>query len=169
VTTTAHANRGKWLEAAVLSSIAMYERGGGVWVRKQNVRSGMRRDGSFYREQATVDFMGAVSPYPIAFDCKVCARPRLPRTNTPPHQIAELKLARAAGSVAFLLVAFETGGVYCADVDWYVAKLADRGSVTLVDFVAGSVGLQPVVEVERGAVPVHFAPAVRELARRMGL
>lgn len=165
---TSHANRGKWLEAAVLSSIAIYERGGGVWIRKQHVRSGQRANGSFYRDRATVDFAGAVSPYPVAFDCKVCARPRLPRANTPKHQIDELRIARGAGSIAFLLVAFETGGIFAADVDWYLAKLADRSSVSLIDFEAGSVGLQCVVKIERGNVPVHFVSAVIELARRLG-
>lgn len=132
----------------------------------------------FKRTRSTVDCLGHIGGVPCAFDCKQSHSGRLEARNVKAHQVDFLKRWERGGTperpaVAFLLVEFVGHPVlYAASVRWYLAALQGRAGVPVSDFAAAAAGefvvqAGPVLPVQRCAagVPVHFAPAVLELAQ----
>jgi len=135
---------GHWLEAAVIASARAYQTRGVACIQKIATPAGQTKDGRFYRERSTVDFVGVYMGAPVAFDAKVTQKPYLQHYNVHDHQLEFLRAFTKAKGIGALLVAFENqgiGGSFFVHVDWYddvKDELASRSSIPLSRFVTAA-------------------------------
>lgn len=132
-------SRGHWLEAAILSSLAAYQQQGIACVQKIATPATMTRQGKFFRERSTVDFVGSFAGIPVAFDAKATKKNRLEAYNVHDHQLDFLRAFHKAGGLAALLVAFEAQGEgsFLCSISWWDqvrSEIAHRASVPYTRF-----------------------------------
>ena len=169
---TRYANRGKWLESAVIASDLIYRGRGIGYVEKLATPTRQLGPERFIRTRGTVDFMGHFLGLPLAFDAKATRQASLPHSNVKPHQVEAIDNFSKGGGLGFLLVCFERddiGCTYAVTPQWYEQAKLDlwpRVSIPSHHFKTASVdNNQEVVEVLHGdnGVPVGFGPASKKL------
>jgi len=166
---TNYANRGRWLESAVIATNLIYAQRGLACVTKVSVPVIMPRGSDPIRLRSTVDFQGVAGGIAVAFDCKLTKKARLPAANVKPHQLEYLHSFIVNGGVGFLLVCFEgkVTGTFAVTPVWWTQALAKASSVSVAAFLQ-STGMPGslCVRVQHGdaGAPVHYLPAIKALA-----
>lgn len=170
-----YSRRGRWLEAAVLSTSAMYQlRRIGKVVQQPVEWRDKVVDGRAIkiRVESSVDFIGVFDSVPIAFDAKVTNEASLPMKNVKDHQLEMLESFSECTGVGFLLVCFERadlGKTFACTARWYrqtLAKMSYRQSIPIDAFEhAAADASKECCEVFHGeqGVPVNFGPSARKL------
>lgn len=118
-----HADRGGWLECAIIQTLRIYEARGigcGEKVKEPLVDLG---GGKTVRVKSSVDFVGGVYGIPFRIEAKLVHEPRLPRKNVKPHQIERLKTYERCGNLGALLVSFYKRESYLVTPDWWSSAM----------------------------------------------
>lgn len=167
-----HANRGAWLEKAVIASAEIYRRDGTACVQKIPTPAIRGRNGEFIRTRSTVDFMGVVRSIPVAFDAKVTMQSHYEYDKRYQHQLDFLLSFEESGGVGALLIAFDSQGMFThpapflVGARWFRFATEKTRRVSLSLLQAKADMGQDVVRIVAGRAPIHFAPAVVQLAGR---
>lgn len=170
-----YANRGKWLEEAVLACAQLARRRGEAVIEKIATpyvlpRAGANGRSTMIRKRSSVDFLGSVFGHPVAFDAKAVTGQRLPIANVKRHQVEFLTDFARTGGVACLLVAFGSSHVFLADVAWWRLRCRDadrsgRKSIRVEVFAGAPPEMVACVPRARGyALDVPGAVAALALA-----
>lgn len=120
-----YANRGKWLENAIISANRSYLNKGLANIQNIPVDKGGGYKGkTFYKQKSTVDFIG-ISKYAgggmIAFDAKETKNKSFPFANVHEHQVAFMLDVVKHGGTSFLLILFKAyNELYRIDVKDYI-------------------------------------------------
>jgi recombination protein U len=168
-----NANRGSGLENMIEHTWRTYAaQGVGCGQKVATPTKQDRREGKFYREPSTVDFIGVVHGIAVAFDAKEnTSRPSMALDRIKHHQARFLRDYRKAGGVAFVLIDFgaQAPTFYAAELDALETLAAGKKSVSVQDMetAAGHAMSTGVVAIPRGkGVAVPFGPAAQTLWRR---
>lgn len=181
-TTNTYANRGAWLESAVvMSSAVMSKRTDGILekmpVEKVRFTGGANGDSKTVRRRSTVDFFGVIMGAPIAFDAKATKEPSIPYANVKEHQLDFLRRFTENRGLGCLLVSFEKfKRTYLCTVTWWDDQVrgSDRASIAHEAFRLGSLNGHEVVDVVHGGnslvldLPSAVLTLDAKIAVRMG-
>lgn len=97
--------RGMRSQAVIAEAVRRYNRLGRACIQEIEVPKTITKNGSFYREKSTVDFVGIGYNRPVAFDVKSTRnRTRFDLDMVKGHQYEYLRRFHQQGGVAFVLL-----------------------------------------------------------------
>ena len=101
-----YANRGKYFES-LIDDINDYYKIKKFGVVQKIATPMFKKDNQWVRTKSTVDYMGFLRGFGIAFDAKETKVDRWPfRANIKPHQMIHLTQSRSGGAKSFILLHF---------------------------------------------------------------
>lgn len=164
---TEYANRGRELEAAVISSCAIYRARKLAVIQKVATPVRFPRDAEPFREKSTVDFVGRYLRWPVAFDCKQVRGERWQPGKSHKHQQAFLEDFGRQGGIAFYLIDFVDRDTFAIPPDALVQAMGERKSLCYKAARRSEfTGWSCFVRRGEHGVPLHFGAAIEWLAGR---
>lgn len=139
---TRYDDRGGWLEAAIRSSLATYERRGVGCGEKVPTPAKVLPDGRAQRCRSSVDFVGGM--YGIAFriEAKLVHAARLPRRNVEPHQVEKLEVYERCGNMGVFVICFDECRTFMVTPAWWREALSRDEAGEKLPEIAASVHLR---------------------------